>query len=93
MEGFKYLGATSKGRMEGSSTVGEASAVMCHDPQLVTEITRSRMQVDKIGLLRRISGFSLRDRVRSLAVREGLSLEPLLVAWASVQGACWTLPC
>jgi len=32
-----------------------------------------------MGFLRRVSALSLRDRVRSLVIREGLGVEPLLL--------------
>ena len=32
-----------------------------------------------MSLLHRVAGFSLRDRVRSSAIREGLGVEPLLL--------------
>jgi len=44
---------------------------------VVTERTRSRIQPAKMGFLRMVSGLSLRDRVRSSLIREGLGVEPL----------------
>ena len=46
---------------------------------VVTERTRSRIQAAEMGFLRRVSGLSLRDRVRSSVIREGLGVEPLLL--------------
>ena len=46
---------------------------------VVTKRTRSRIQEAEIGFLRRVSGLSLRDRVRSSVIREGLGVEPLLL--------------
>ena len=46
---------------------------------VMTERMRSQIQVAKMGFLRRVAGVSLRDRVRSLAIREGLGVEPLLI--------------
>ena len=50
-----------------------------HELWVVTERTRSRIQVAEMGFLRRVSGLSLRDRVRSSVIREGLGVEPLLL--------------
>ncbi|XP_051931184.1 uncharacterized protein LOC127607121 [Hippocampus zosterae] len=49
-----------------------------HELWVVTERTRSRIQVAKMSFLRRVSGLSLRDKVRSSVIREGLRVEPLL---------------
>ena len=46
---------------------------------VVTERTRSQIQAVEMGFLRRMSGLSLRDRVRSLFNREGLRVELLLL--------------
>ncbi|PWA16842.1 hypothetical protein CCH79_00012754 [Gambusia affinis] len=46
---------------------------------IMTEKTRSQIQLAKMGFLCRVSGLSLRDRVRSLVIREGLRVEPLLL--------------
>uniref|UniRef100_A0A8C6KH39 Reverse transcriptase domain-containing protein n=1 Tax=Nothobranchius furzeri TaxID=105023 RepID=A0A8C6KH39_NOTFU len=40
---------------------------------------RSRIQAAKMSFLRRVARLSLRDRVRSLDIREGLGVEPLLL--------------
>ncbi|TWW59110.1 hypothetical protein D4764_06G0006400 [Takifugu flavidus] len=45
----------------------------------LTERTGSRVQAAKMIFLRRVSGLSLRDRVRSSAIREELGVEPLLL--------------
>ena len=50
-----------------------------HELWVVTERTRSRIQAAEMGFLRRVSGLSLRDRVRSSVIREGLGVEPLLL--------------
>ena len=50
-----------------------------HEGWVMTERTRSRIQAAKMGFLRRVAGVSLRDRVRSSAIREGLRVEPLLL--------------
>uniref|UniRef100_A0A669BJZ3 Reverse transcriptase domain-containing protein n=1 Tax=Oreochromis niloticus TaxID=8128 RepID=A0A669BJZ3_ORENI len=50
-----------------------------HELWVVTERTRSRIQAAEMSFLRRVAGLSLRDRVRSLAIREGLRVEPLLL--------------
>lgn len=50
-----------------------------HEGWVMTERTRSRIQAAEMSFLRRVAGFSLRDRVRSSVIREGLGLEPLLL--------------
>ena len=50
-----------------------------HELWVVTERTRSRIQEAEMGFHRRVSGLSLRDRVRSSVIREGLGVEPLLL--------------
>jgi len=50
-----------------------------HELWVVTERTRSRIQAAEMSFLRRVSGLSLRDRVRSSVIREGLRVEPLLL--------------
>ena len=51
----------------------------CHEGWVMTERTRSRVQAAEMSFVRRVAGFSLRDRVRSLVIREELGLEPLLL--------------
>uniref|UniRef100_A0A3P9DJT6 Sodium/hydrogen exchanger 9B2 n=1 Tax=Maylandia zebra TaxID=106582 RepID=A0A3P9DJT6_9CICH len=46
-----------------------------HELWVVTERTRSRIQAAEMSFLRRVAGLSLRDRVRSSAIREGLRVE------------------
>ena len=50
-----------------------------HELWVVTKRTRSRIQAAEMGFLRRVSGLSLRDRVRSSVIQEGLGVEPLLL--------------
>ncbi|MDF4350667.1 hypothetical protein P3435_23365 [Vibrio parahaemolyticus] len=50
-----------------------------HELWVVTERTRLRVQAAEVSFLRRVAGLSLRDRVRSLDIREGLGVEPLLL--------------
>nr|XP_054600482.1 uncharacterized protein LOC129164434 [Nothobranchius furzeri] len=50
-----------------------------HEHWVMTERTRSRIQAAKMSFLRRVAGLSLRDRVRSSDIREGLGVEPLLL--------------
>ena len=50
-----------------------------HELWVVTERTRSRIQTAEMSFLRRVSGLSLRDRVRSSDIRERLKVEPLLL--------------
>ncbi|TWW76641.1 hypothetical protein D4764_12G0000310 [Takifugu flavidus] len=46
---------------------------------VMTERTRSRTQAAEMSFLPRVAGLSLRDRVRSSDIREGLGVEPLLL--------------
>ncbi|XP_061642121.1 uncharacterized protein LOC133484062 [Phyllopteryx taeniolatus] len=48
-----------------------------HELWVVTERKRSRIQAAEMSFLRRVSGLSLRDWVRSSVIREGLRVEPL----------------
>ncbi|PWA22657.1 hypothetical protein CCH79_00002393 [Gambusia affinis] len=50
-----------------------------HELWVMTERTRSRIQAAEMGFLRRVAGLSLRDRVKSLVIWEGLRVEPLLL--------------
>ncbi|TWW65231.1 hypothetical protein D4764_21G0001310 [Takifugu flavidus] len=50
-----------------------------HQRWVMTERTRLRIQAAEMSFLRRVAGLSLRDRVRSLDIREGLGVEPLLL--------------
>ncbi|CAM4428457.1 unnamed protein product [Leuciscus chuanchicus] len=50
-----------------------------HEPWVMTERTRSRIQAAEMSFLRRVAGRSLRDRVRSSVTREELRVEPLLL--------------
>ncbi|TWW64209.1 hypothetical protein D4764_03G0012170 [Takifugu flavidus] len=50
-----------------------------HELWVMTERTRSRVQAAEMSFLHRVAGFSLRDRVRSSAIREELGVEPLLL--------------
>ena len=50
-----------------------------HAQWVMTERMRSQVQAAKMGFLHRVAGVSLRDRVRSSAIREGLGVEPLLL--------------
>ena len=43
-----------------------------HEGWVTTERTRSRVQAAEMSSLRRVAGVSLRDRVRSSAIREEL---------------------
>ncbi|TWW63631.1 hypothetical protein D4764_03G0006390 [Takifugu flavidus] len=56
-----------------------------HDPKVMTERTRSRVQTAKMSFLRRVAGLSLRDRVRSSAIREELGVELLLLRFERSQ--------
>uniref|UniRef100_A0A3B5Q4K1 Reverse transcriptase domain-containing protein n=1 Tax=Xiphophorus maculatus TaxID=8083 RepID=A0A3B5Q4K1_XIPMA len=53
--------------------------IYSHELWVMTERTRSRIQAAEMGFLRRVAGLSLRDRVRSSVIREGLRVEPLLL--------------
>ncbi|TWW62327.1 R2DM Retrovirus-related Pol polyprotein from type II retrotransposable element [Takifugu flavidus] len=50
-----------------------------HQRWVMTKGTRSRIQAAEMSFLRRVAGLSLRDRVRSSDIREGLGVEPLLL--------------
>ena len=50
-----------------------------HELWVVSERTRLRIQADENIFFRRVSELSLRDRVRSSVIREGLRVEPLLL--------------
>ncbi|TWW56284.1 R2DM Retrovirus-related Pol polyprotein from type II retrotransposable element [Takifugu flavidus] len=50
-----------------------------HELWVMTERTRSRVQAAEMSFLRRVAGLSLRDRVRSSAIREELGVESLLL--------------
>ncbi|TWW54789.1 hypothetical protein D4764_0289820 [Takifugu flavidus] len=50
-----------------------------HELWVMTRRTRSRVQAAETIFLRRVAGLSLRDRVRSSAIREELGVEPLLL--------------
>ncbi|TWW59887.1 hypothetical protein D4764_06G0014170 [Takifugu flavidus] len=50
-----------------------------HELWVMTERTRSRVQAAEMCFIRWVAGLSLRDRVRSSAIREELRVEPLLL--------------
>ncbi|XP_061537112.1 uncharacterized protein LOC133404806 [Phycodurus eques] len=50
-----------------------------HELRVVTQRTRSRIPAAEMSFLRRVSGLSLRDPVRSSVIREDLRVEPLLL--------------
>uniref|UniRef100_A0A8C6KY55 Reverse transcriptase domain-containing protein n=1 Tax=Nothobranchius furzeri TaxID=105023 RepID=A0A8C6KY55_NOTFU len=50
-----------------------------HELWVVTERTRSQIEAAEISFLHRVAGLSLRDRVRSSVIREGLGVDPLLL--------------
>uniref|UniRef100_A0A8C6LRX0 Reverse transcriptase domain-containing protein n=1 Tax=Nothobranchius furzeri TaxID=105023 RepID=A0A8C6LRX0_NOTFU len=50
-----------------------------HELWVVTERTRSRIQAAEMSFLRRVAGLSLRDRVRSSVIQEGLGVDPLVL--------------
>ena len=50
-----------------------------HELWVMTERMRSQVQAAKISFLHMMGGVSLRDRVRSSAIQEGLGVEPLLL--------------
>ncbi|KAF7650109.1 hypothetical protein LDENG_00131220, partial [Lucifuga dentata] len=50
-----------------------------HELWVMTERIRSWIQVAEMRLLCRVFGLTLRDRVRSSDIREGLGVEPLLL--------------
>ncbi|TWW73202.1 hypothetical protein D4764_15G0005960 [Takifugu flavidus] len=50
-----------------------------HQRWVMTERTRLQIQAAEMSFLPRVAGLSLRDRVRSSDIREGLGVEPLLL--------------
>jgi hypothetical protein len=50
-----------------------------HELWVMTERIRSRIQAAEMGFLRRVSGVTILDRVRSSEIRESLQVEPLLL--------------
>ena len=50
-----------------------------HERWVITERMRSWLQAAEMSFLRRVAGVSLRNRVRSSAIWEGLGVEPLLL--------------
>uniref|UniRef100_A0A8C6MJY5 Reverse transcriptase domain-containing protein n=1 Tax=Nothobranchius furzeri TaxID=105023 RepID=A0A8C6MJY5_NOTFU len=69
-----------------------------HELWVMTERTRLRIQAVEMSFLRRVAGLSLRDRVRSSDIREGLGVELLLLRIERSQlrlfgqDASWTPP-
>lgn len=51
----------------------------------MTERTRPPVQTDEMGFLRRVANLSLRDSVRSLAIREELGVKPLVLHVERIQ--------
>ncbi|CAF1534892.1 unnamed protein product [Adineta ricciae] len=49
-----------------------------HEHWVLTEKLRSRIQAAEMRFLRRISGLTIRDKIRSTNIRESLQVEPLL---------------
>ena len=68
-----------KAKLSISQSIYVPTLTYGHELWVVTERTRLRIQADKMSFLRRVSGLSLRDRVRSSVTREGLRVEPLLL--------------
>ena len=69
-------------RRQSSRSTGQSSYLhlyMVLSDWLMTERMRPRVQAAKMGFLHRVAGVSLRDRVKSSAIREGLGVEPLLL--------------
>ena len=50
-----------------------------HECWIMNEKLRSRVQAVEMGVLRRISGLTLLDKVKSLDIRESLNIESLLL--------------
>ena len=53
----------------------------------MNERTRSRIKAAEMRFLRRVAGVSLRDKVRSSVIREGLGVGPLLhrIEWSQLR--------
>uniref|UniRef100_A0A8C6KZX9 Reverse transcriptase domain-containing protein n=1 Tax=Nothobranchius furzeri TaxID=105023 RepID=A0A8C6KZX9_NOTFU len=56
-----------------------------HELWVVIERTRSQKQAAEMSFLRRVTGLSFRDRVRSSVIREGLGVDPLLLHVERIQ--------
>ena len=70
---------SQKAKLSISWSISVPTLTYGHELWVVTERMRSRIQVVEMSFLRGVSGLSLRDRVRSSAIREGLGVEPLLL--------------
>jgi len=60
-----------------------------HELWVVTERTRSQIQVAEMSFLHRVAGLSLRDRVRSSDIRRELRVEPLHLRIEKSQLRCF----
>ncbi|TWW59701.1 hypothetical protein D4764_06G0012310 [Takifugu flavidus] len=89
VEEFKYLGIlftsevkkelSRKAKLSIYRSIYVPVLTYGHQRWVMTERTRSRIQAAEMSFLRRVAGLSLRDRVRSSDIREGLGVEPLLL--------------
>uniref|UniRef100_A0A8C6PHS8 Reverse transcriptase domain-containing protein n=1 Tax=Nothobranchius furzeri TaxID=105023 RepID=A0A8C6PHS8_NOTFU len=70
---------SQKAKLSIYQSVYVPTLTYCHELWVVTERTRSRIQVAEISFLRRMVGLSLGDRVRSSVIQEGLGVDPLLL--------------
>ena len=78
-----YLSVMTKRELSGKAKISIYRSIFVpaltygHEGWVMTVRTRLRVQAGEIGFLRRVVGVSLRDGVRSSAIREELGLEPL----------------
>ena len=66
---------------EAEQRVSVPTLTCGHEGWVMTQRTRSRIQAAEMGFLHRVAGVSLRDKVRSSVIREGLEVEPLQLRW------------
>ncbi|TWW74403.1 hypothetical protein D4764_14G0004060 [Takifugu flavidus] len=70
---------SQKGKLSIYRSIFVPTLTYGHELWVMTKRTRSRVQAAEMSFLRRVAGLSLRDRVRSSAIREELGVEPLLL--------------
>ncbi|TWW64333.1 hypothetical protein D4764_03G0013410 [Takifugu flavidus] len=77
VEEFKYLGVLFTSDL--LVDLRSYPHLWSWSPWVMTERTRSRVQAAEMSFLLRVAELSLRDRVRSSAIREEVGVEPLLL--------------
>ncbi|PWA24275.1 hypothetical protein CCH79_00019954 [Gambusia affinis] len=68
---------SQKAKLSINQSIYVPTLIYGHELWVMTERMRSRIQAAEMGFLRRVSGLSLRDGVRSSVIQEGLRVEPL----------------